>query len=916
MRILLKCLKWSIILTIFFGLIGILVAGGAYLYVMRDLPELTALKEYHPLGVSEVFDKDNNKVGEFWQERRIVLPYDQIPKMMIWAIISSEDQRFFEHAGIDYWGIFRAILDNALAGHMVQGASTITQQVTKSILLTPERTLLRKVKEAFLAKQIEDNFTKEEILYLYLTHVYFGNRAYGIASAAENYFHKPLKDLTIGEMALIAGMPKAPTAFSPLTNPVRAIERQHYVIDRMLDDRYINKEEAEAAKSTPFTLYTSNTDKDYNLQYAPWFTEHVRRLALEKYGSDKVYKSGLKLYTTLDLSKQKNAEQAVMRGVRALDKRQGYRGARQHVNRDDIAKTCEDLEKSAQSTLNVPIVIDAKNGARIKSDMPETPLENEIAEGVITDIDSATKDLLVCHGARTGIIRHADYKWAKARNLETPGWEDADYVPDPKARFKVGDVIEISRRIVTADDFKKGYKENTLYFRLDQTPEVQGTLVSYDPTSGNVVAMIGGYDFKKSEFNRATQALRQPGSAFKPFIYTAATMKGYRPDTTVNDAPMTFSGASGKPWSPKNYDGKFYGPTPIRTAIARSQNLVAVRLLVDVGTDFVTAITRLMGLTTRMDRYYSMALGANDIYPIELARAYGTFATGGILPEMTFIRRVEDNTGKILEETKGRDIPIFTSYFMTEEKTPSTDTSSTNSAEDVTASESRAQPSIIDLPTNAEIPSYASSQAPDDFSEAALYNPALYENARVVIDKEKLNLSTAERIMLYGKQIPPGYTLNPQVAYTMRELLAGVVEHGTAMRAKALKRPAAGKTGTTNNETDAWFMGFVPQLVTGVWVGFDNRQSIGAKETGGKAALPIWMAYMSQSLEGQPVVPFSIPSQAMTTFYDPRRVMAMAEAASRHEKLPDNFVPTDINKSDTGTGTGPSSDDSFFSSDF
>lgn len=919
-----KLIKWVTGLS-FFGIIAIAtVIVGAYFYFIHDLPKLESLKDYHPLTITEVYDRSGQKIGEFWKERRIILPYKEIPRKMIEAMISSEDDRFFRHSGIDYFGILRAMMENFRAGHVVQGASTITQQITKALLLTSERSYTRKIKEAFLAKQIEENFSKEEILYLYFTQTYFGNRAYGIEAAAENYFHKPLKLLTVAEMAMIAGLPKAPSSCSPLVNSRCALDRQHYVLDRMAIEGYITAEEAEAAKRQVLTIYIAGVDKDYNMQYAPWFTEYIRRMITTKYGMDRVYQGGLKVYTTLDLSKYQIADRAVTDGLRALDKRQGYKGPQRHAAEADIDITCQTLAQESLKDAPPPLIL---NGPEETRPAIVTFKESKLYRAVITKIDAKTKELEVCHGGKRGMIRHDDYKWAKIRNLDSAGWEGVDYVPDPAARFKVGDVVEVAVKTASAgpDDTKKPTLDpSRLYFTLEQTPEVEGALFSYDPPTGDVLAMIGGYDFKKSEFNRAMQALRQPGSSFKPFIYTSALIKGYKPDTIVNDAPISFAWGAGKIWSPKNYGNKYFGALSLASALAHSLNTVAVRLIVDVGTDFTTAACRLMGLTTPIDRYYPMALGAADVHLFETTRAYGAILSGGILPTLRYIVRIEDEKGKLLEDNKVKDVKPFTDYFANTETLSSVKMPVNSVPTDTTQP---ADPDRTSQPTG-EIPEYAQGLNTAT-AEDALYNPDLYKTGQEVIAKEGLDLRPIEKAMLYGRHIPPGYVLNPYVAYTMREMMQGVVERGTAVRAKELKRPAAGKTGTTNSQSDAWFIGFVPQMIAGVWVGFDSRQSIGARETGGKVSLPIWMNYMTHSLEGQETQEFKAPEQANYAFYNPSHIKDVFTALLRHETPPDPgsvFSQTDDGESPfigdvkpktrTPVPSGPSRDDNYFSSDF
>lgn len=801
-------------------LFTVLVIGGLslYFYYSKDLPKIASLADYNPLVVSEVFSHDGTKIGEFWEEKRYLLPPEELPKGVIQAVVASEDDRFFEHEGLDYQGIIRAFIENLRAGQVVQGGSTITQQVTKALLLSKERTLKRKVKEAILATRIEHQLTKQEILYLYLNQIFFGNRAYGVEAAARNYFHKSSRELNIAEAALIAGLAKAPSTYSPISNPQRAKARQEYVIDRMHGEGYISKDEAIQAKAYPLQVYKAETDKEFNARYAPWFTETIRRFVQQKYGEQVPYTHGLKIDTTLDLSLQKAADKAVARGLRELDRRQGYQGPLRHLDDDDFNSfNLKNHLKIIREEMEEENYFDIPPEAELLS--RETPLrEDRLYEALIEKVDRQGQNLGVTIGNQKGIIRIHDYTWARARNLNTAGYEGVTYVSDPGGKFRMGNIVHVKKKVPTNEDLtQRGYRSDTLYFSLEQEPEVEGALFSYEIQTGFVRAIVGGKDFKKSEFNRAVQALRQTGSVFKPFVYAAALDKGYSPETIIEDAPIYYEYLPGRFWSPQNYGGGFRGPTSFRSGLVNSRNIVTVRILMDIKPDYVAGYARKLGITSPIQKYYSMALGSNDMKLFEVCRAFGAFPNGGILPELVYIRKMSDRYGRILEEHQPRQITPFSEQIK--EK----------------------------------------STSGEEFKGPSSLNQTLIDKAQSWIQADQLELTEAEKKILYGDYIPEGYVISPRTAYSMVQLMSDIVNFGTGYKVRELKRPAAGKTGTTNDETDTWFVGYVPDLFAGVWVGFDQVKKLGGKETGGKTAAPIFLYYMQEALNGRPVAQFEIP---------------------------------------------------------
>jgi len=722
-------------------LIGVLL----FLYYSNRLPDFKPLKERNLNAHSIVYSEEDAVVGKFLLDNRIPIPYERIPKLLLEAFIAAEDAEFFKHKGIDYKGIARAMFKNLIAGRIVQGGSTITQQVTKTFFLTPQRSLLRKLKEVAYAFGLERNLTKQEILYLYLNNIYLGNGAYGVEAAAESYFNKRTEQLNLAEMAMMAGLVKAPSRYSPIHNLKRAQDRQAYVLNRMAELGIISPEEKQKARRTPLKI--QSRESAY-FSKAPYFTEFIRQHVERKYGKEKLYQEGLRIYTTLDLSLQKTAQRSLDMGLRELDKRQGFRGPIQTLSLNEL-----------------------KNLSRQKKEAV-TPLhQNEIFEGAILSKDDSKKFFTVWVEDRKGILPFSEAAWAL--HVKPTSRFKPQKVKNPSDLLKIGDVVQVRVK----DSPKKG---QPLVLTLEQEPLVQGALLCIDPKTGYVKAMLGGRDFSESQFNRAIHSRRQPGSAFKPIIYAAALEKGYNPSTVLMDSPVEYEDHDGGTyWAPKNYDKNFMGPITFRNALAHSRNVVTVKILEDIGVGYALKFIKKLGIESPIKRDLSIALGTSGVSMLELTQAFAVFADGGERIKPIFIKKIVTMKGEVIEENNP--------YVELEEK------------ED-----------------EEETPESASP-----------------------IQKERV--------------------ISPQDAFIMTHLLEGVIQHGTGQRAKVLGRPIAGKTGTSSDYADAWFIGCTPSLLTSVWVGFDDKTSLGKDETGARAALPIWISFMSQALKDTPIENFKVP---------------------------------------------------------
>lgn len=700
---------------------------GLFYYLSKGLPQITSLADYHPSVITTVYSDDNRKIAEFYVERRIVVPLEKIPEQLKQAFIAAEDARFYKHQGIDIFSIIRAFFKNLEAGAIVQGGSTITQQVTKSFLLTPERSYERKIKEAILAYQIDKTFSKDEILYLYLNQIYLGHGAYGVQAAAENYFGKSAEELNLAECAMLAGLPQAPSRYSPFHYPERAEQRQIYVLNRMVAEGFITDLEASEAIDTKLDI---KPRRNWYLEKVPIYTEHIRRYVEEKYGKETLYSGGLKIYAAVNIEMQKAAREEIQKGLKDLDKRQGYRGPLQKLAIDEIEAFSQTLQQEIE----------------------ETPLEpNTTRKGVVIDVNDKAGKVTVRMGNQRGEIRFKTMTWARKPN------PDRHYayhkIKRPSQALAIGDVIDVELE-------EKNAKTDTWRLALDQVPDVQAALLCTEAGTGLVKVMVGGRDFLESQFNRAIQSRRQPGSAFKPIIYTAALDKGYTPSTVIIDSPIVFKDEEHDfTWKPKNYGKKFYGPTLLREALTKSRNVITIKILQDIGIDYVIDYAQKLGIASELNRDLSLALGSSGVSLLEIVQSYSVFANQGYLVEPAFITKIEDRFGNVLEE--------------------------------------------------------------------------MSPNRTKVIEKS--------------------------TAYIMTSLLEGVVKFGTGRRVRELNRPVAGKTGTTNNLYDAWFVGYTPRFISGVWVGFDQERSLGQGETGSRAASPIWLGFMQQILKNEPVRVFQVP---------------------------------------------------------
>ncbi|MBF0627586.1 MAG: PBP1A family penicillin-binding protein [Magnetococcales bacterium] len=738
-------------------LAGIGLAWGVYQHFSEGLPTLNGLADYRPNLLTRVYARDYQLMGEFYIQRRLFIPRSEMPQRLIDALLAIEDSRFYQHPGIDMTGIARAVVTNLKAGGRKQGASTITQQVARTFLLTSIKSMERKIKEIILSFQIEKRFTKDEILELYFNQIYMGAGAYGMGAAAHAYFARDVSELSLGQMAMLAGLPKAPSYYSPWRDPEKAKARQKLVLNRMVELGLATAEEAAEAIEAPLNLVRPKESLE---QIAPYYLEHVRRTILEEWGSDQLFNGGLEVHTALDPRLQRIAQHAVRKGLLEYDRRHGYRGPLTHVT---------DVGPYGRS-------------AWIKSHEKSQPTAGGFVQALVLEVPKQQgAALLMLTSGKEVPLTMEGVKWARPRRKDAKDSRDGkDLGPAPK---KIADLLSPGDVILV--DPPEG-KRN--YYLLAQDPVAEAALVSMDPHTGQVLAMVGGYDFGRSEFNRAIQSMRQPGSSFKPFIYTAAMDKGFSPVDKIDDSPLPITyrdpnTGESKVWQPENYEKKYFGPTTIRVALTHSRNLVTVRLAKSIGIPYIASYLKNFGLDVPADRQdLSLSLGSLGFSPLKMTAAYAVFANGGKRVEPVYIARVQDRFGRTIFRHGGGDCLLC-----------------------------HQEPERI-IPQAGEAPS----------------SPK------------------------FGKP-----TLNPASVYQVVGLMKGVVRYGTARKALALNRPIAGKTGTTNDYRDAWFMGIAPSLVAGVWVGMDDFSILG--ETGGTAALPIWMDYMQEALQGQPATDFAVP---------------------------------------------------------
>ena len=737
-----------------FGLVLLLVmaaAGGAYLVIRHyaaDLPDYTQLANYNPLLVTRVHAGDGRLLAEYAVENRVFVPIQAVPKRLSNAFLSAEDKSFYTHPGVDLAGLVRGVVTNLAnlgSDRRPVGASTITQQVAKNFLLSNEVSLARKVKEVLLAYRIEHAFSKDRILELYLNEIYLGGGSYGIASASLNYFNKSLDELSIAECAMMAAMPKAPNNYNPLRHPEAAKARRDWVIGRMLEDGHITAAEAKTALAEPISL---RPRVQADTVTADYFTEEVRRELVQRFGEDGLYKGGLSVRTTLDPKLQQIAEKVMRNGLITYDRRHGWRGPVSHVT------LAADWKKQL-TQMTPPIGLPAWKLA------------------LVLAVEPGGAQIGLADGSE-GRIPFAELKWGRrTREGQTVGAAPGK----PADVLQAGDAIMVES--VEKDDAGKAYPAAT--YALRQIPNIGGALVALDPHTGRVLAMQGGWSFKESEFNRATQAMRQPGSAFKPFVYLTALENGYTPSTIIVDEPIVVDQGPGLPlWKPKNDENDFLGPMPMRQGIEKSRNLMTVRLAQAVGMDKVVATAIKFGIVDKMIPTLAMAIGSGETTVLRMVTAYAEIVNGGKKIEPTLIDRVQDRHGATVFRHDERPCDQCRADAWT-------------------------------------------SQAP----------PALPDKREQLVD--------------------------PPSAYQIVSMLEGVVQRGTGTAVKAVGKPLAGKTGTTNDSNDTWFVGFSPDLVVGVYLGFDTPRTLGPKEYGGLAAAPVFRDFMMAALADKPGVPFRVP---------------------------------------------------------
>jgi penicillin-binding protein 1A len=711
----------------------IIVAVGATLWYIwsSNLPYIGSLKDYNPPLITELFDSNNQPIASYYNEKRIIVSLDQVPKNLLNAIIAAEDDRFYKHEGIDYAGIVRSFFKNLISTRIKGGGSTITQQVTRTVLLKDmTQTYKRKAREAMLSLQIEKMFSKEKILFLYINEIYLGHSAFGVEAASRTYFGKKAIDLNLAECALLAGLYQAPSKYDPMSHFERAKVRQRYVLKRMLEEGYITDAQRKEADET---LMDIREREDFPSKVSRYFTEYIRRYLEKQYGKELLYEGGLKVHTTMNLDLQTSAVNALKKGLTELDKREGYRGVIRSLSHDEIISF---------------------NAAAGKKFLLDPPGIGSVVQAVVTDVDDQNKRVSVIIGNDSGVLPLSEMDWARRPNIHVIS--SGALIQRPGSVLKKGDLILCAiKERSTISPFK-------WIVSLEQEPEVQGAVFAMEIKTGNVRAMVGGRDFSASQFDRATQAKRQTGSAIKPVIYAAALDSGMTPSTVILDTAY-ISSTNPDPdevlWRPRNYEGEFLGPTLFRNALIKSMNVITVKILQTIGAQTAIDYARKLGITADLEPNLSLALGSYSMTLKELTTAYSAFANGGSLVTPIFIERIEDRNGLVLEEN---------------------------------------QPSIHQA-------------IPED------------------------------------------------TAYIMTDILKGVVNEGTGQRARELGRPVAGKTGTTNDLKDAWFIGFSPDLLAGVWVGYDDNRSMSRGESGSRAANPIWNYFMSEALKDKPVEDFYAP---------------------------------------------------------
>jgi penicillin-binding protein 1A len=764
MRLFLRFMGWVFAGGTIIFLVGVTAVAGLLWHFSKDLPDYSQLQDYEPAVMTRVHAADGSLLAEYARERRLYIPIQAVPKLVISAFIAAEDKNFYEHGGLDFQAIIRAGLfyvQNFGSGRRPQGASTITQQVAKNFFLTNDPSLDRKIREALLAIKIERTFSKDKIIELYLNQIYLGLGAHGVAAASLLYFDKSVHELTVAEAAYLAALPKAPNNYHPFRRRDDAIARRNYVLDRMVEDRFITAQVADKEKQDPLKVTQRTTGA--HIVASEYFAEEVRRYISDKYTEKRLYEGGLSVRTTLDPRLQKLARASLVDGLVRYDENQGYRGAiaRVEIAGDWGAKLAEIKAYSDIAPWRLAAVLEVNDGTARIGFQPR----REPGGGIVREREY-------------GIIPIDGVKWAKPASGPTRG-----RVPTRVSQvLEAGDVIYVDP-----------IPDRQNQYRLRQVPEVSGAIVALDPQTGRVLAMVGGFSFDQSQFNRATQALRQPGSSFKPFVYAAALDNGYTPSSVVLDAPIEINTGSGV-WRPENYEGKFYGPSTLRFGIERSRNVMTVRLAQDLGMPLIGEYAKRFGVYDQMPPYMSFVLGAGETTLLRMAAAYAMFDNGGKKIQPTLIDRIQDRYGRTIYRHDQR------------------------------------------ICRGCVAEKWASQTEP------------------TLVDRR-------ERV------------LDPMTAYQITSMMEGVVLRGPATVVKQVGKPIAGKTGTTNDEKDAWFIGFSPDMVVGVYIGYDKPRHLGRGGTGGQLAAPIVRDFMKVALADKPAVPFRVPAGIKLIRVNPRNGM-------------------------------------------
>ncbi|OUD15761.1 hypothetical protein TPSD3_02300 [Thioflexithrix psekupsensis] len=835
----------------------LLVAVGVaviYVHFMPQLPSTDSLREVQLQVPLRVYTKDKKLIAEFGEQRRMPLQAQQIPQTMINAVLAAEDSRFFEHRGVDVKGLTRAAVNLLSTGELSQGGSTITMQVARNFFLTPEKKFVRKIREILLAIKIETELSKEDILELYLNKIFFGHRAYGIGAAAQVYYGRSIEDLSLPEYAMLAGIPKAPSSNNPVSNPERAMQRRNYILRRMMELEYITQAEYENAIKAPMTASLRRTVMESESSYV---AEMVRAYMQTHY--EDAYTGGYRVYTTITTPLQEAANQALRKSLYTYTERYGYGGVL-----DKVTLPAENVEAFAEKTL------------------ANYPRYADLYPSLVLAVENNTATAYHAQAGRF-TLSWDNLNWARRYAGENRINPSPRRVTDV---VNVGDVIYVrpvkgkvappALREADEVEVEEAQPTDPVTWRLAEVPRIQGALVALNPNDGAVIALVGGFDFYHSKFNRVVQALRQPGSNFKPFIYSAALENGYHPATMINDSPLVYK-VGNKIWKPENYSHRFYGPTSFRKALTYSRNLVSIRILEKIGVD--TAIDYVVNFGFKRERIpknLTIALGTGEITPMELARAYAVFANGGFLIEPYVVSHIEDYNGKVVYQAN----PLVVCHSCEVEAVQVTQ---------------EAEPSTSPPP----------STKPVSREEAELN--ALAE----------FSVPTESGTSPTTRYAPRA--IRPQNAWLMTSILQDVISQGTAAQAKRTfteRSDLAGKTGTTNGPNDAWFSGYMPDIVATAWVGFDQPRPLGKTETGGRAALPMWIEFMKTALQQWPERPVEKPAGLVTVQIDPRTGLLArpGQAGSRSETffteaVPKRRAPAAASSStwSSGQGSGTSS---------